>query len=122
MSTTFSVKGDHIISGGRDMSVKLTEVASQRFVDNVTSITPGALKGGVLAVATHPQFDHIVTGGSDGLPKVYRIFREVKREIGDDAQFIADLFPMTGAFSACDSAPTANASPAAAAWIAPANC
>src|SRR5580765_2363835 len=78
------------------MSVKLTELAEQRFVDNVTSITPGALKGGVLAVATHPRFDHIVTGGSDGLPKVYRIFREVKREIGDDAQFIGDLFPMTG--------------------------
>jgi WD40 repeat protein/mono/diheme cytochrome c family protein len=96
MSTTFSTKGDHIVSGGRDMSVKLTEVAEQRFVDNVTSITPGALKGGVLSVVTHPEFDHIVTGGSDGLPKVYRIFREVKREIGDDAQFIADLFPMTG--------------------------
>ena len=28
MSTTFSIKGDHIVSGGRDMSVKLTEVAS----------------------------------------------------------------------------------------------
>jgi len=96
MSTTFSTKGDHIVSGGRDMSVKLTEVAEQRFVDNVTSITPGALKGGVLSVITHPEFDHIVTGGSDGLPKVYRIFRETKREIGDDAQFIADLFPMTG--------------------------
>jgi WD40 repeat protein len=96
MSTTFSTKGDHIVSGGRDMSVKLTEVAEQRFVDNVTSITPGALKGGVLSVITHPEFDHIVTGGADGLPKVYRIFREVKREIGDDAQFIADLFPMTG--------------------------
>src|SRR5206468_7286517 len=49
LSTTFSTKGDHVVSGGRDMSVKLTEVASQRFVDNVTSITPGALKGGVLA-------------------------------------------------------------------------
>jgi len=96
LSTTFSVKGDHIISGGRDMSVKLTEVASQRFIDNVTSITPGALKGGVLSVATHPTIEHIVTGGSDGLPKVYRIFRETKREIGDDAQFIADLFPMPG--------------------------
>jgi WD40 repeat protein/mono/diheme cytochrome c family protein len=96
MSTTFSLKGDHIISGGRDMSVKLTEVAEQRFIDNVTSITPGALKGGVLAVATHPRFEHIVTGGSDGLPKAYRIFREVKREIGDDAQFIGDLFPMPG--------------------------
>jgi WD40 repeat protein len=96
LSTTFSVKGDHIVSGGRDMSVKLTEVASQRFIDNVTSITPGALKGGVLAVATHPLFDHIVAAGSDGLPKVYRIFREVKREIGDDAQFIGDLFPISG--------------------------
>src|SRR5207253_2103917 len=96
MSTTFSVKGDHVISCGRDMSVKLTELAAQRFVDNVTSITPGALKGGVLALATHPEFEQIVAGGSDGLPKVYRIFREIKREIGDDAQFIADLFPMQG--------------------------
>ena len=96
MSTTFSVKGDHVVSGGRDMSVKLTEVASQRFIDNVTSITPGALKGGVLSVATHPEFDHIVAASSDGVPKVYRIFREVTRQIGDDAQLIADLFPMTG--------------------------
>ena len=96
MSTTFSIKGDHVISGGRDMSVKLTEIAEQRFVDNVTSITPGALKGGVLAVATHPKFEEMVAAGSDGLPKVYRIFREVKREISDDAQFIADLFPTTG--------------------------
>lgn len=96
LSTTFSIKGDHVISGGRDMSVKLTEVAEQRFVDNVTSITPGALKGGVMALATHPKFEEIVAAGSDGLPKVYRIFREVKREIGDDAQFIADLFPTTG--------------------------
>src|SRR5205807_10056649 len=47
-------------------------------------------------LATHPKFEEFVAGGSDGLPKVYRIFREVKREIGDDAQFIADLFPMQG--------------------------
>src|SRR5262252_3625235 len=78
------------------MSVKLTEVASQRFVDNITSITPGALKGGVLAVATHPYLEHFIAAGSDGVPRAYRIFREVQREIGDDAQLIADLFPMTG--------------------------
>ena len=78
------------------MSVKLTETSSQRFVDNVTSITPGALKGGVLALATHPSLEQIVAGGSDGLPKVYCIFRETKREIGDDAQFIGNLFPMLG--------------------------
>ena len=96
MSTAFSRKGDYIISGGRDMSVKLTEAGTQRFVDNVTSITPGALKGGVLALAPHPTLEHFVAGGSDGVPKVYRTFREVKREIGDDAQLIAELFPMTG--------------------------
>lgn len=96
LSTAFSTNSDNIISGGRDMSVKLTEVASQRFIDNVTSITPGALKGGIMAIAPHPTMEHFVAGGSDGTPKVYRTFREVKREIGDDAQLIADLFPMTG--------------------------
>ncbi len=96
MSTAFSLKGDHVISGGRDMTVKLTEIAEQRFIDNVTSITPGALKGGVMALAAHPKFEEFVAGGSEGLPKVYRFFREVKREIGDDAQLIAELFPTTG--------------------------
>ncbi|MDB6057219.1 MAG: domain, G-beta repeat, partial [Verrucomicrobiales bacterium] len=96
LCTAFSTNSDNIISGGRDMSVKLTEVASQRFIDNVTSITPGALKGGIMAIAPHPTMEHFVAAGSDGTPKVYRTFREVKREIGDDAQLIADLFPMTG--------------------------
>ena len=96
LCTAFSVKGDHIISGGRDMSVKLTEVASSRFIDNITSITPDALKGGVLALATHPYLEQIIAAGSDGMPRAYRIFREVSREIGDDAQLIAELFPMKG--------------------------
>ena len=34
--------------------MKLTEVATQRFIDNITSITPGALKGGLAAVAVRP--------------------------------------------------------------------
>ena len=54
LDTVFSAEGTHVISVGRDMTVKLTEVATQRFVDNITSITPGALKGGIAAVARHP--------------------------------------------------------------------
>ena len=46
LDTAFSADGSHLISVGRDMAAKLTEVATQRFVDNITSITPGALKGG----------------------------------------------------------------------------
>ena len=47
LDTVFSVDGSHLVSVGRDMTAKLTEVATQRFVDNITSITPGALKGGI---------------------------------------------------------------------------
>ncbi|MBL8828728.1 MAG: hypothetical protein JNM18_17245, partial [Planctomycetaceae bacterium] len=94
--TAFSVDGSHLVSVGRDMSVKLTEVATQRFVDNVTSITPGALKGGIQAIVCHPKIDQVIVGGSDGMPKVYRIYREAKRVIGDDAGHLMDLFPLSG--------------------------
>ncbi len=94
--TTFSPDGSHIVSVGRDMTVKLTEVATQRFIDNVTLITPGALKGGVQAIARHPKLNQIVVGGADGTPKVYRIYRESARVIGDDANLIFELFPMAG--------------------------
>ncbi|MDG3007953.1 DUF1549 domain-containing protein [Paludisphaera mucosa] len=88
LDTVFSADGSHLISVGRDMTAKLTEVAEQRFVDNVTSITPGALKGGLAAVARHPKRDEIVVGGSDGQPKVYRIFRQTTRVIGDDSNLM----------------------------------
>ncbi|MCP4853231.1 MAG: DUF1549 domain-containing protein [Fuerstiella sp.] len=88
LDTVFSAEGTHVISVGRDRSVKLTEVATQRFVDNVTSITPGALKGGIAAIDRHPTRDEIIVGGADGEPKLYRVFRTSKRVIGDDANLI----------------------------------
>jgi len=94
--TVFSADGSHLVSVGRDMSTKLTEVATQRFVDNVTSITPGALKGGIQSVARHPTRDEIVIGGADGVPKVYRVQRLTKRVIGDDANIIRELPAMKG--------------------------
>jgi WD40 repeat protein len=102
LDTVFSRDGSHVISVGRDMTVKLTEVATQRFVDNITSITPGALKGGILAVARHPERDEIVIGGSDGVPKLYRAFRQVQRVIGDDSNVIRVFEPMRGRVTAVD--------------------
>ncbi len=94
--TVFSVDGSHLISVGRDMAAKLTEVATQRFVDNITSITPGALKGGLATVARHPQRDEIVIGGSDGEPKLYRVFRKTTRVIGDDSNLIREFPALPG--------------------------
>ena len=55
LDTVFTHNGDKLVSVGRDMSAKLTEVATQRFIDNISSITPGALRGGLQAVARHPR-------------------------------------------------------------------
>ncbi|MCY3007195.1 MAG: DUF1549 domain-containing protein [Planctomycetota bacterium] len=95
-STVFTVDGKHLLSGARDMTVKLTDVETERFIDNVTSITPGALRGGVQALARHPERDEILVGGSDGTPKIYRVFRQTARVIGDDANLIRQLDPMPG--------------------------
>lgn len=82
--TTFSLKNDHVISVSRDMSMKLTDLKSSQFIDNITSITPGALKGGLMAVQRHPKEEQVLIGGADGEPKLYKIFRTQARQIGDD--------------------------------------
>jgi WD40 repeat protein len=96
LGTTFSVDGSHLASVGRDMSAKLIEVPTQRFVDNITSITPGALKGGIQCVASHPLRDEILFGGADGTPRIYRMERKVARQIGDDANLLWELPPLPG--------------------------
>jgi hypothetical protein len=102
IDTVFSVKGDHVISVGRDMAAKLTEVASQRFIDNITSITPGALRGGIQAVTRHPEREEILVGGSDGVPQIYRIFRQTERKIGDNANLIRKFPAMEGRIFSVD--------------------
>ena len=94
--TVFSVKGTHVVSVGRDMTAKLTEIATQRFIDNITSITPKALKGGIASVDRHPLRDEILVGGADGVPKIYKMFRTTKRVIGDDANLLQELPGLKG--------------------------
>ena len=116
VDTAFSQDGEHLISVSRDMTMKLTEVPTQRFIDNVTSITPGALKGGLLAVALRPPkdpkrmqkvppdtpklapkpYDELLIGGSDGVPKLYKMHREAKRVIGDDFNKVREYEALPG--------------------------
>jgi WD40 repeat protein len=148
MATVFSQDGQHLVSVSRDRSVKLTEVPTNRFIDNVTSITPGALKGGLLALALRPPkdplpeqagrvalaatelrvspnlgaivfaaqpyqkrmsmvppdatdvpakvYDEILVAGADGQPRLYKMHREVKRVIGDDANKVKEYEKLPG--------------------------
>jgi WD40 repeat protein/mono/diheme cytochrome c family protein len=88
LDTVFSKEANYLISVSRDRSMKLVEVATQRFVDNITSITPGALKGGLEAVDRHPAKDELLIGGADGVPKIYQMLRTKDRKIGDDFNLI----------------------------------
>lgn len=96
LDTTFSVNSDHVISVSRDMSMKLTEVATQRFIDNITSITPGALKGGLICIERHPTKDELLCGGSDGQPKIFKMVRTEARKIGDNANLLREFAAMPG--------------------------
>jgi WD40 repeat protein/mono/diheme cytochrome c family protein len=105
LDTIFTHKGDQIVSVGRDMSTKLTDVATQRFIDNISSITPGALRGGLHSLARHPEREEFLVGGSDGEPQAYRIVRKVQRRIGDNALCIRKWPAMEGRIYAVDYAP-----------------
>jgi WD40 repeat protein/mono/diheme cytochrome c family protein len=96
LDTAFTTNGSHVISTGRDMSAKLTETATQRFIDNITSITPGALRGGLHSVARHPSKDEVLVGGSDGIPQIYVVFRKAARKIGDNANLVRRFPAMEG--------------------------
>ncbi len=105
LGTTFSLKNDHLISVSRDMSMKLTIVENGQFVDNITSITPGALKGGLTDVQRHPSREEVLAVGADGQPRLYRIFREKDRKIGDDFNLIRSYPRLEGRMSDLDFSP-----------------
>jgi WD40 repeat protein len=96
LDTVFSKEGKYLISVSRDRSMKLVEMATQRFIDNITSITPGALKGGLAAVDRHPRKDELLIGGADGVPKIYQMLRTKVRVIGDDFNLIKAYEPVPG--------------------------
>jgi WD40 repeat protein len=70
LGTVFSLQGTYLVSISRDRSMKLTDVATNRFIDNITSITPGALKGGLQAVARRPLQYRTATAGLSALGMV----------------------------------------------------
>lgn len=105
LDTAFSKDGTHLVSAGRDRALKLFQVDTQQFLDNITSITPGALKGGLQAVDRQPGEDVLLIGGADGQPKTYKMHRTQKRVIGDDFNLVKAYAPLKGRLFACEYAP-----------------
>lgn len=107
LDTCFSTDNSHVVSVSRDGSMKLTDVATQRFEDNITSITPGALKGGLMVVRRNAKSDELLIGGADGVPKIYQMYRTKARQIGDDFNRITrfNAEPLPGRIFAAEYSP-----------------
>ena len=79
--TIFSTDGSHFVSAGRDTALKLVEVNTGSFVDDINSSNKGY--GEINTIARHPTEDWVLSGGEDRIPRLYKIFREIRRDVGN---------------------------------------
>ncbi len=79
--TIFSVDGSHFVSCGRDTALKLVEVDTGSFVDDINSSNKGY--GEINTIARHPSKDQVLSAGEDRIPRLYKIFREIRRDVGN---------------------------------------
>ncbi len=81
LGTAFSVDGTHLVTAGRDRALKLTEVESGSFIDDINASNKGY--GEIYSLARHPKKDQILAAGEDGIPRLYKIFRTTRRDVGN---------------------------------------
>lgn len=79
--TIFSTDGMHFVSCGRDTALKLVEVDTGSFVDDINSSNKGY--GEINTIARHPTKDQVLSAGEDRIPRLYKIFREIRRDVGN---------------------------------------
>ena len=102
--TLFSTDGSHFVSGGRDGALKLVEINTGNFVDDINASNKGY--GGINAIARHPHDDQVLAGGTDRIPRLYRIFREIRRDVGNtDFNLIRAFEAQAGPITSVDFSP-----------------
>jgi len=92
--TTFSLDGKNFITTSRDRAIKLVEIATKNFVDDINY---QVYKGGYHTIARHPKLDEVAVGGEEGLVRYYSIFKKAARNINRDDFNLIRTFPPLGA-------------------------
>ena len=75
-STAYSLDGKHLITLGRDGSIKLTEAATGSFIDDI-----GKNYGELKVLAKLPKEDKLAIGGDERIPRLYQVFRTRPRDM-----------------------------------------
>jgi tricorn protease-like protein len=77
LATCFTVDGKQFVSGGRDKAVKLIDVETGRFVDDINNPVEQ-----VLCIARNPKKDELIYGGDLGGARIYKISDNQGRTAG----------------------------------------
>ena len=75
-STAFSMDGKHLITLGRDGSIKLTEADTGSFIDDI-----GKNYGELKVLSRHPKENTLAIGGDEKVPRTYKVFRTQARDM-----------------------------------------
>lgn len=108
--TVFSGDGKSLFTASRDMTVKMTDVATQRFVGNLTTHTPGILRGGVQAIDRRPKRNEVIVGGANSAPSSSRWMSRRRRPTAEIPTRFATTKPCRAASMTYASMPTARGS------------
>lgn len=77
--TVFSRDGKYVVSASRDEALKLTQVETGSFIDDInTHTTP------MRCMVGRPGQDQVLCGGDDGIPRLYKIFRTEARTMNNE--------------------------------------
>ena len=75
-ATTFSRDSKNMVSTSRDRAIKLVEIATKNFIDDINY---QVYNGGYYAVARNPVTDEVAVGGDEGLIRYYSIYKKQAR-------------------------------------------
>jgi WD40 repeat protein len=101
-ATEFSVDGKRLVSVSRDHFLKMSEVATGAFLENLNLLTKATFggQGELYALARHPTKDVVVAAGDDRTPRMYTMHRPRAIRIDDDSCLLRELEPQPGAVQA----------------------
>ncbi|HTE17319.1 MAG TPA: WD40 repeat domain-containing protein, partial [Armatimonadota bacterium] len=91
-STTFSRDSKNIVSTSRDRAIKLVEIATKNFIDDINY---QVYNGGYYAVARNPMTDEVAVGGDEGLIRYYSIYKQKARTMNREDYNLLRTFPKT---------------------------
>lgn len=87
--TTFSKDSKNFISTSRDKAIKLVEIATKNFVDDINY---QVYKGGYYAVARNPVADEVAVGGEEGLARYYTVYKQKARTMNREDHNLLRVF------------------------------